>query len=311
MGSPVLVVSTLVLLAVIRLRARRHYLEERKAPELKIEEVDPSHPKKDLPVIADSRPLASSLERISVEAEINSPPARAKENLETDFSSAFKAIRSALGREEESFEAFDTANLLEPLVRASTLTPGSELLVVNEEDVSRSITLNELGSARVIRFLDCTRCSFVLPKDLIALTKVFVKGCANLKLTIECRLITRHLEIERCENIEVVLRTPTDTLQVDLSKEVRIFCDKDSCRKVYHAGVQQLSVCAEDTQTCVTHDYLFPDDPIDLQHGPSAERQFVTEIIGHKLKTQRVRYRPGGLIPDREVDVCYLNENES
>jgi hypothetical protein len=202
-------------------------------------------------------------------------------------------------------------------IQSSKLGPAVELLISKEDGVNRDITMEELGHARVVRFDSCTKCEFVLPKDVGALVKVFIETCEEFKVIIECKIVTRHVEISRCQKLDVRLKSRVDTLQIDLSKDVRVLCDKDSIRRVYHAGVQQLQICSEDTETCIMHDFNVPGNPVitllDDETGPkqpSPEDQFVTRIVGNELKTERVVYKNNSLVPSlkKEDEMCDIND---
>lgn len=224
----------------------------------------------------------------------------------------FKTIRNGLSKpdEEEDINDEDIKMMMsepgQPM--SSTLSktrPPTELLISNELDAIREITGAELGSAKVVRFDSCKRCEFLLPASVGPLIKVFVEGCEDMSISIECRIVTRHVEVARCERLEMRIKSRTDTLQVDLSKDVKILCDKNSCRQIYHAGVSQLQVCTEDSETCVIHDYLLDDPPLTtltengdlITNKPSQADQYLTRIAEGGLKTEKVALRRDELIP--------------
>ena len=222
---------------------------------------------------------------------------------------AFKTIRKGLRRQQEEVED-DFDYFASPAPIAGALAQPTELFINNETDATRDITLEELGRGRMIRISKCKNCNFTLPPELGSIVKVFIEICENTVVTIACRIVTRHVEISRCIDFEVRIKTEVDTVQVDLSKDARIMCDSNSVKKIFHAGVEELRVCFEDIDSCIDHDFRFPDQPVILYSlgKASAADQFVTSIVGNVLKTEHVKYAEGGLIPTtgREEDKCLL-----
>lgn len=178
---------------------------------------------------------------------------------------------------------------LENFPKALSSLP-TECIIKDMENATVVLEKAALQGLRVVRFLHNKGCTFTIPKEIGSLIKLFIVECSDTTITIDCKILTEHVEILRCERLHLNIKVKTEILQIDLSRDVIIMCDKDSCRKVYHAGVQQLQVCSEDTETCIIHDFRFPDDPLlDVEPGQiPEEQQYITVIDGFDLKTARV-----------------------
>ena len=65
--------------------------------------------------------------------------------------------------------------------------------------------------------------------------------------------------------------------------------------------MQDLKVCFED-ESCISHDYLFPND----LRTKDEEDQYVTQVVHGKLKTERIKRGFDPLVPltEREIEKC-------
>lgn len=167
---------------------------------------------------------------------------------------------------------------------------GAKELVLSKDD---------LNGRRVVRFVENEDCTFVLPRETGPLVKMFVEDCVRCRFQVRCKILTQHVELSRCRDVELDVDSPLATIQVDLSDSVAIICDLECCKKVYHAGVSNLRVCHAGVG-CVSHDFLAlpSDEPLDPRRVPLEEQQYVTELVGGALQTGRVH--ANGLVMERD-----------
>lgn len=218
---------------------------------------------------------------------------------------AFKAIRGGLGganrirRRFDKEPEFDSEHMIAQNASSSFLPQiPAEFVMVDLDGINCEMTKRHLKNSRVVRLVKLRKCTVRLSEDIGSLVKLFLEECVDTSVTVECKILTQHLEIVRCERLQLFLKVKTETVQVDLSKNVKIVCDKEVCPKVYHAGVQDLQICSEDTGTCTTHDFRFPGHLLLANLSP--EQQYLTAIDGTELRTEPVKYATDSLIPEAD-----------
>jgi hypothetical protein len=190
--------------------------------------------------------------------------------------------------------------LTEAAIRSFVSALPQEFVLSGLKSATLELRKDEMGRRRVVRFVGNQDCTFVLPPEISPLVKVFVEQCERCRFVVRCNILTQHIEVSRCRDVELDVDSPLQTIQVDLSDSVAILCDLDCCKKVYHAGVSNLRVCHEGTG-CVAHDFLtIPSDaPLDATRVPLEEQQYVTEMVGGALRTDKVHLE--GLVPVKDV----------
>jgi hypothetical protein len=55
----------------------------------------------------------------------------------------------------------------------------------------------------VLVLKDCVDCTFELPRYLDGLIKVFVDTCVRCSVVLRCRLVTSHVEVSHCEDLNL------------------------------------------------------------------------------------------------------------
>lgn len=176
------------------------------------------------------------------------------------------------------------------------------------EDQDIVFTAETLDKKKVIKLSGSKNCCFTFPshEDLqYRLTKLFIKDLKHCIINIGHHAITQHLEVEHCDHITINVQAPCETLQIDLSKQVKIHFEKDRMdadTKVIHAAVEGLRITTHEGHEHNTDYKEHPPvrDPEDNERFlPSDELQFLSILEEGEIITVRVERKDGHLIPDR------------
>lgn len=111
--------------------------------------------------------------------------------------------------------------------RAEMEDHGDKRKMVIEQMKGREVNITEIGKdgdvvtlttaehgGKAVRLKECANVSFVLPGD-VALLKIFIDRCVNVKLKLVNKLITSSIEINHSENVEVHTEQALGTVQCD------------------------------------------------------------------------------------------------
>jgi len=139
-----------------------------------------------------------------------------------------------------------------------------ETLILNDNSAVNNCT--------VLRFLDNNKCVFELGPDLGPLTKIFLEGNVACQFRVRCKILSSHIEVSHCQDLQVDIANLVHTIQIDLCDLVRVKCDVECCSKVYHAGSTRIKVC--NTSQCVDL------DDFEIAGSSNAAAQFVTSFLG-------------------------------
>ena len=184
-----------------------------------------------------------------------------------------------------------------------------KFLFKDQVGVSKSLTSQDVMHRPVLVITNCKDCKLVLTDQLGGLIKVFVENCENTEVTLNCGLITQHIEISHSDNMTLIVGIPTMTVQVDLVDGMVVRYQQNALKegnRLYHAGVKRLEVHHYDSAS-VVHDYteLEPSD----DNVPLEERQFVTHLKNDRLVTERVR-RASGMMPMTDEELSKVAGTE-
>lgn len=74
-------------------------------------------------------------------------------------------------------------------------------------------------------------------------TKIFMEGCKNVQLYVNDRVITHTLEVWKCENVKIHLKTKVQTVQVDMCQGADIhFETVDDFNRLVWSATEDLSL---------------------------------------------------------------------
>lgn len=201
----------------------------------------------------------------------------------------------------------------------------SKYVFDGDENKSVIITHESIGiEKRVVSIKNASKCSYTLHSSLNGMVKVFIESCSDTRVYLECKLVTSHVEISHCEQVELVVKETVHTVQADLSDGVTVkylpktFVATDSTPtlgtvdvtqvknpRVIHSGVKNMMVqcVGEDVATIelsTTADYI-ADGAVANGAITAEEVQFVTQLIKGKLLTERTIRVGQMLTTEREM----------
>jgi len=228
-------------------------------------------------------------ERIKAEEEAEKKRAAEKLGLENDVprSEAERKDREKRAALREAKKLWDNKKVAEEEMKFN---------LKDLDKVKKVLTRDDIAHRPVLVISNCNNCHLTLSAGLGNLIKIFVDNCENTHVVLDCSIITQHVEVSHCDNMEITVAQPLQTIQIDLCDGVKVRYNQNVMQeghRLYHAAVKRLEVHHFDSCS-VEHDYT------DLEAGdekvPLEERQFVTHLKSDKLVTERVR-RASGIMP--------------
>ena len=90
---------------------------------------------------------------------------------------------------------------------------------VNEKNKNCVLDSSNLPNDHVVVFTGCEGCEFLVSSECI---KVFIEKCTNCTFRFEERIVTAVVEVDRCEQCNILFGTPVGTLQVEQCKRVNV-----------------------------------------------------------------------------------------
>jgi hypothetical protein len=70
-----------------------------------------------------------------------------------------------------------------------------------------------------VYFRKCSDCTYQLRGDC---TKIFIESCERLTLVVEGRVLTHTMEVWKCRDVQLEVKTSVQTLQVDMCERVSV-----------------------------------------------------------------------------------------
>jgi tetratricopeptide (TPR) repeat protein len=157
----------------------------------------------------------------------------------------------------------------------------------NDNPDNLLLTTHLVDGKKIIQFQNIKKpCVVTLAEPFVAgaLVKLFVIDCDNVTFNVGVKLLTGHLEIQRCTKCCVnVVDKPLATVQIDLSDGCEInygpglFQGVDD--RVYSAGCTGLRISANNSE--VITDYL-EDGAVQVNENTDKEYQFVARYSAEK-----------------------------
>jgi len=133
-------------------------------------------------------------------------------------------------------------------------------------------------------------------------TKVLIEGCKNTVFTIDGEILTRTIEVWRCEGCQFNFNTQVKTLQLDLSTNMDVrYKEKEHFGSVVWAAADELSLSFADAKH---HDLRTGFKEMLVAHPDSKKEldQFIIRFVEDKLLPERcIRLKNGFLSTEREA----------
>jgi tetratricopeptide (TPR) repeat protein len=191
-------------------------------------------------------------------------------------------------------------------------------VISNEKLIAdRVISADDMGSKQVLVLKNNSDCSYDIPSDT-KLIKFFIEHCQRCTFRLHCSLKTSFVEIAHCEDVTLVVSThPAHTVQVDISKNIKVYYHRDTFTKdskLYHSSVNGLSIeydilgTGTDTKSQELDDFALA---AYNTHIAPKDQQFVTVFLDNELTTDLVlRDARGHPTTQREVDLRHREVEE-
>jgi len=150
-------------------------------------------------------------------------------------------------------------------------------------------------------FKNCTNGKYTIGANHRTV-KVLIEGCKNTTFTFDGDILTRTVEVWRCEGCQFNINTQVKTLQLDLSSNMQLrYKEKDHFGSIVWAAADELQLSFADAKQ---HDLrtgfkemvqAHPDSKKDLD-------QFIIRFVDDKLLPERcIRLKNGFLSTEREA----------
>ena len=197
--------------------------------------------------------------------------------------------------------------VIEGLVDTTKLVNDTYLTEVNVGAITPSKT--------VVYLKDNSNSTFIFPPEL-KLIKIFVENCSECTIKLSCSIITGHIEVARCKDLNVYISDkPINTVQIDMSENINLHYSpgvfaEETNSKVYHSDVKKLHI-EYDILDLETKEPKKVQDLNDFELAEMADkstgtvekdRQFVTQFIDGELTTDLVVRDNMGPTTMREIE---------
>ena len=91
--------------------------------------------------------------------------------------------------------------------------------IVKTKNITEVYDASNLPDDHVLVFTECVGCDFLVASHVV---KIFVEKCTKCTFRFEGRIITAVVEIDRCEECNVLIGTPVGTLQIEQCKRMNV-----------------------------------------------------------------------------------------
>lgn len=172
-------------------------------------------------------------------------------------------------------------------------------VIENENGLSnREVKCDEGVSSQVLVLKDNTDCHYSIPESEKPI-KLFIDGCKRCSISLNCSMVTSHVEIAHCEDVTIfICKKMISTVQVDLSENITVQFKQnlmnEQC-KIYHSAVRNIHIkydhdgTGKDMKSQDLDDYELGKLNTNLQNGTtSSDQQFITTYLNADFITDLV-----------------------
>jgi tetratricopeptide (TPR) repeat protein len=118
--------------------------------------------------------------------------------------------------------------------------------LIDLENENKVLSSDEIQDKKVIMLKNLNHCNIELPGTLYGIIKVFIEKCVDCTVTVKCKMITSHLEVSHCNNLNLnIEEEEIHTVQVDLCKGMQLQYGKGLFKpdhRIYSAGCLDLNM---------------------------------------------------------------------